>query len=449
MAPASEAAASLVQAYIGRTDNAAADVASFLGKSPMVSGSGSKPVSNYPRTSLPVGAVTVPLPARQTEGVPRHLSRFRPHSDPRVASARGAKVMPRSARQPAVPSAGRLLAGDWKPEARPPRRAASCDGASVNTPDEHALEESIRMMSACLANDGDGPLPGLMSLAQRKLGRRAAADQAREDGDVDEGSTCCSNSQGYQDCRTELSHATTPSWRSRSFPPKFLEKAAARQKARSATDAVDTPQWVYPDNAMAYAQAEMPAERRRLPGLPDEARPRRRDAPSEVTRLIDIASDVGEANAMLVDSFLNVKRQAFEIAQGGLASASGSGSYVGSASNPGPASSYLSASALSFADRQSLESSGCEMGQKWSRPAPPRGPVPDAAGGGRKGRAWKRPMSKLGSVAENGGDSDCFLDYSIKLVKAAPVKEAVIEPTQHAEDLGVNQLYISRGAAFS
>eukprot|EP00931_Biecheleriopsis_adriatica_P122518 TRINITY_DN97515_c0_g1_i1.p1 TRINITY_DN97515_c0_g1~~TRINITY_DN97515_c0_g1_i1.p1 ORF type:complete len:325 (+),score=59.86 TRINITY_DN97515_c0_g1_i1:27-1001(+) len=100
---------------------------------------------------------------------------------------------------------------------------------------------------------------------------------------------------------TTLSHATTPSWRSRSFPPHY--GTAAVPGSPGAADVLDT-----------LEPLEENAVVRRLPPLPLEARwaavgKRSLLAPaSELQRLKSIDPDVDEANAMLVESFLNVKR---------------------------------------------------------------------------------------------------------------------------------------------
>jgi len=92
-------------------------------------------------------------------------------------------------------------------------------------------------------------------------------------------------------CGSKISHATTPSWRSRSFPP------------------------VCP--ATGSAEATSKRTRLRLPPLPDEARwlgvlGKRGQPPTEVAHLREIDEDVCEANALLVESFLNVKRRTSE-----------------------------------------------------------------------------------------------------------------------------------------
>lgn len=66
-------------------------------------------------------------------------------------------------------------------------------------------------------------------------------------------------------------------------------------------------------------RAQAGTRQRRLPPLPLEARwaqVRRPGAPSsELRRLEEAESEVCEANAMLVESFLNVKRRACEEAE--------------------------------------------------------------------------------------------------------------------------------------
>mmetsp|Transcript_110532 Transcript_110532/g.195736 ORF Transcript_110532/g.195736 Transcript_110532/m.195736 type:complete len:327 (-) Transcript_110532:11-991(-) len=109
---------------------------------------------------------------------------------------------------------------------------------------------------------------------------------------------------------TEITHATTPSWRSRSFPP-----------------AID-PATSMPVTSMPSASIQT-APRRRLPPLPDEARQAKPySAPSEIRHLDRIDSAVHEANAMLVESFLNVKRR---MTSDHGSPASGSMSYASSA----------------------------------------------------------------------------------------------------------------------
>merc|ERR1719321_589371 len=99
-------------------------------------------------------------------------------------------------------------------------------------------------------------------------------------------------SEGYRDqpnnCSgSAVSHATTPSWRSRSFPPNFKHSGSR-------------------DNG--EQQQATVTERQRLPPLPSEARGPKRPC-SEVRYLGSIASEVNEANGMLADSFIASKRR--------------------------------------------------------------------------------------------------------------------------------------------
>jgi len=284
MAPMSEAAASLVEAYLGRGDPLS-DVASFLGKSSLAIGSGSgRPGTTSLQKQLLPQAPIAGLGARHVRS-------------PWATSS----VTPRSvcASNPSMGS--RLLAGGFTPEVQAPRRAVSSDGAAVVKVDEKQLEDSIRIMAQCL-QDGGVPPPGLLSLSRpsRESRRQDAQDDLdAESNDFDSrASSYGGGSQGSRLCRTELSHATTPSWRSRTFPPYYLTRPPG--------------------------QAEKPAQKQRLPSLPYEARV---GTPlTEVARLNDIASEVHEANALLVESFLNVKRRALPRPQPVSASGSGAAS---------------------------------------------------------------------------------------------------------------------------
>lgn len=105
---------------------------------------------------------------------------------------------------------------------------------------------------------------------------------------------------------SDVSHATTPSWRSRSFPPSTPGEA-------------------------------LPVPRQRLPPLPDEARwwsclKNNQVMLSEVKYFNDIDSAVVETNAMLVESFLNVKSQQLEegrLSPSASCSGAGSGPLIG------------------------------------------------------------------------------------------------------------------------
>lgn len=103
----------------------------------------------------------------------------------------------------------------------------------------------------------------------------------------------------------KLSHATTPSWRSRSFPPHLMARS---RKLRMPSVAEDDVACMKTRSAEDGASPEVA---RRRPPLPAEARWTRvyRPPRSEVQRLNDVDSEIQEANAMLVESFLNVKRR--------------------------------------------------------------------------------------------------------------------------------------------
>lgn len=96
---------------------------------------------------------------------------------------------------------------------------------------------------------------------------------------------------------SNLSHATTPSWRSRSFPWRAEVPGAKSGRHAEASD-----------------REPAAGERPRLPPLPMEARwaasqsHRSKAPPTELFCLERIDEAVHEANATLVESFLNVKR---------------------------------------------------------------------------------------------------------------------------------------------
>merc|ERR1719265_1440063 len=90
----------------------------------------------------------------------------------------------------------------------------------------------------------------------------------------DQSDNCCNGSV--------LSHATTPSWRSRSFPANYRAPRAAPQSEGS-------------KDRTELQQAQAPP-RHRLPPLPSEARGPRAPS-SEAQYLGRIASEVNEANA--------------------------------------------------------------------------------------------------------------------------------------------------------
>mmetsp|Transcript_72825 Transcript_72825/g.115265 ORF Transcript_72825/g.115265 Transcript_72825/m.115265 type:complete len:372 (+) Transcript_72825:53-1168(+) len=164
---------------------------------------------------------------------------------------------------------------------RPRRQVASSAGASAKSAlDAKDMDSQIRQMVECLKETG-APLPGLLSLAVRKNQKAEVAE-------------CMNDTDKSCQCPSEISHATTPSWRSRSFPPHYRRIDVDSNSVCS----------------NARATPEPVGGRQRLPPLPDDATQRRMSPLSEVVRLTDIDSQVHEANAMLVESFLNVKRRA-------------------------------------------------------------------------------------------------------------------------------------------
>lgn len=167
-------------------------------------------------------------------------------------------------------------------EAMPPRRlVGSSAGASAKSAlDPKDMECQMRQMVQCLRDTGS-PLPGLLSLVVGK-NSKSEIPEARTDTDK----SC--------QCPSEISHATTPSWRSRSFPPHYRPIDVQSNPAVSSS---------------ARATPESGCSRRPLPPLPEDATRRRSTPLSEVVRLTEIDSQVHEANAMLVESFLNVKRR--------------------------------------------------------------------------------------------------------------------------------------------
>lgn len=143
---------------------------------------------------------------------------------------------------------------------------------------------------------------------------------------------------------SDVSHATTPSWRSRSFPPHYRGAAASECGSQS-----------IPEDDVVVLGAQEKLARRELPPLPLEARwmaagRRNLAAPSsEMQRLNKIDPAVDEANAQLVESFLNVKRS---LAACSEASAAFSEVYVPPPSSRGrrPASADLSQHSRDFGE---------------------------------------------------------------------------------------------------
>jgi len=226
---------------------------------------------------------------------------------------------PRGPRPVAATQAAQLLEGTWAPsvqrpppfasrkaepsreqvilqalsrgQVKPPPTGARGFGVSQRRPCSSGRWSSA---STCVGGDGPGDLPTPRSARQvpLNLGRPydSAATSARGEGNG-------ARSRAGGSC---VSHATTPSWRSRSFPPRLT---GCGQGASSTLERQD---------------ADGKRRARRCPPLPMEARWAateilRKGAPaSELQRLDEVGSEVCEANAMLVESFLNVKRRMLE-----------------------------------------------------------------------------------------------------------------------------------------
>jgi len=256
MAPTSNASASLVEAYLGRSD--VADVESYLG---------ARSVASSSRFAA--------VPSRAASALSRQ-------QDDRSGRT------PRSARLSACSILSRQSCA---PEPKTPHRSVSSDGGAVKALKEKQLEESLREVAKRLRDTGAPQAPSHLSQASGKEADDAASE-------LDCAASLRSGSQGCRECQSFLSHATTPSWRSRSFPPHVLKKLAVESSSQVSHSRCGH------EASSDKAQVQ---ERRRLPSLPDEAR--RSSPPSEVALLGDIASEVNEANALLVESFLNVKRR--------------------------------------------------------------------------------------------------------------------------------------------
>lgn len=289
MAP-SEAASSLAQAYFGTTATAG-DVASYFGQGAACPGGGSlgSAARHRPQSSKPTQlaasaqvALAQPLPL-----LPSATSMARGSN---VAQGGCGCRSARGARQ--TPTAGSFLSGDWVPDLRAPQRAVSSDGAAIS-------KDAVRLAAQRL-QDGAAASQG-STTAGVQSAREGRLKDGASGGELASAScaSSCAESQGPQgdgaasQLGTQLSHATTPSWRSRTFPQGFLARCRKFQKSK----------------ALADAPSGSGAKSRRLPQLPEEARPQKMAPPSEVGFLAEISSEVGEANALLVESYLNVKRR--------------------------------------------------------------------------------------------------------------------------------------------
>lgn len=189
---------------------------------------------------------------------------------------------------------------------KPPRLCAAMSARLSSSRERARSLHSVvggMAVSLLLKEAGSGSLCDTQSVAMRHGGdcgsSSASAVAAREyaagGATMQMRNSFCGRDGGGA---SNVSHATTPSWRSRSFPPR----------CPAGVTAVTT----IPEDSEAESGEAKP----RLPPLPMEARWKsagmhRRGAPmSEIRRLEEIGSEVCEANAMLVESFLNVKRRA-------------------------------------------------------------------------------------------------------------------------------------------
>ncbi|CAE8624491.1 unnamed protein product, partial [Polarella glacialis] len=162
----------------------------------------------------------------------------------------------------------------------------------------------------------------------------AAAGESRAPSGYEGSGAPGASASGASECRSSLSHATTPSWRSRSFPHGCQRPESSRTNASACGHLPGVPESAVPEGAA-----------RRLPPLPLEARwaavgQRNPGAPpSELQHLRSIDPEVDEANALLVESFLNVKKSLLSEVpvsdDGYLASSQPSGSLKGGSFYPG------------------------------------------------------------------------------------------------------------------
>mmetsp|Transcript_6254 Transcript_6254/g.15538 ORF Transcript_6254/g.15538 Transcript_6254/m.15538 type:complete len:344 (-) Transcript_6254:154-1185(-) len=192
-------------------------------------------------------------------------------------------------------AASRLLEGTWKP---PPRAASfalrtQCRDPRL-TPRDFAVAAQSRSTprpEAKIARFGE-PLRG-DAASRSGLSSGAGYASASRGQHLRSGQSSARGETPSTVDGGSMTHATTPSWRSRTvFVPTHVGSAEGSEFGRT----------VGAENA-----------KRRLPQLPLEARwasveLRPGGSASELRRLDGIDSAVHEANAMLVESFLNVKR---------------------------------------------------------------------------------------------------------------------------------------------
>jgi len=227
-----------------------------------------------------------------------------------AAYAPGPPFLPFSARgrcQGTQPLSARLLEGDWAPgrrnfkpaipEVATRRVAAELDVLARARRGAQEAQECLQPLSARRGGAGRasasarGRGAAIVAGSGSSVCSRSSASGAGAGGHA--AAPAPSEPSAPASSRS-LSHATTPSWRSRSFPPRPPQPGLAPGRPE--------------------ADEAVPETRQRLPPLPMEARWAAAAlrpggvAPSELRHLEGIGSDVFEANALLVESFLNVKR---------------------------------------------------------------------------------------------------------------------------------------------
>lgn len=200
-------------------------------------------------------------------------------------------------------SAAELLEGTWSP---PRLRQPKSAGSSVAPSETLALaaEKGVRRVRFSMGTPGSS-IPECRNIGSSRCSSAASScvDNFAEHlcgGSVAGGSAA-------------ITHATTPSWRSRSFPqpPRVQTGHCRENKGSNASERRIKEEADSTDGCAANRKLE----RNRLPPLPMEARWRHSELhrckapPSELQRLKAIDEHVREANAMLVDSFLKIKRQ--------------------------------------------------------------------------------------------------------------------------------------------
>lgn len=252
----------------------------------------------------PTGPVNVGCPTAKPSATPQ-VSSFSPQL---VLAAQAAVQAPWrlpnvGRRSTSRASAAALLEGTWSP---PPVRHPISTGPSANP------SEALAPLAAnCVRRVRfSTPRPGSCATERRAVGSSQCGSTASSCAD-DLVERCCGGSVAGGSAA--ITHATTPSWRSRSFPqPPRARTCHGRKNKGSQGSECSIEEEA---DATDGCAAKRKLERHRLPPLPMEARwahselHRCKAPPSEVQRLQRIDEHVREANAMLVESFLKIKRQ--------------------------------------------------------------------------------------------------------------------------------------------